>query len=112
MPKSEPVAEDDDDAVRRLLMPVAQHTNLLKKAGVKNIPEDTLAMYREEVFPVELREFVRRLMVVTDYTEMKTVMPKHVTAAYKSMTGKRLIYNRRASRTRRSSKNKAKENEQ
>jgi len=100
MPKHEPDEQESEADVAKLLMPMAQHNSLLKKAGVKNVPLDTLVLFREQVFPEELREFVRRLMVVTDYTEMKTVMPRHVQAAYKSMTGHRLIYKRHKRRAR------------
>jgi hypothetical protein len=101
MPKHEQEPENEDEAITRLLMPISEHSNLLKKASVKNVPEDTLRYLREDVFPDELREFVRRLMVVTDYTKgMKTVMPKHVYAAYKSMCGKRLVYKRRTPKRR------------
>lgn len=91
MPKHENASESEE-VIKALLMPVSQHTSLLKKAGVKNIPEETLRLYREDLFPAELREFVRRLLVVTDYSNMKTIMPKHVTAVYKSITGKTLLY--------------------
>ena len=111
MPKSEFNDREDDETIARLLMPASQHINLFKKAGAKNIPPETVNLYREEVFPSELREFVRRMMVVTDYTGMKTVMPKHVSAAYKSMTGKALIYTRHAA-SRSKSKVKSKEPEQ
>lgn len=101
MPKHEISADEpegEDEAVAKLLMPISQHSNLLKKASVKNIPEDTMALFREQVFPAELRDFVHRLMVITEYTGMKTVMPKHVSTAYKLTTGNRLIYKRRAKR--------------
>ena len=91
MPKHEEERESEE-VIKLLLMPISQHTNLLKKAGVKNIPEETLRLYREDIFPAELREFVRRLVVVTDYSDMKTIMPKHVSTVYKSITGKTLLH--------------------
>lgn len=73
------------------LIPPAQTNALLKKAGVKNIPRSTRLYYRQKRIPKKLRELVRLCVVFTEYTGMKTVMPKHVTAAYKKMSGKTLI---------------------
>jgi len=91
---------NEDEAVERLLMPVAQHTNLLKKAGVKIIPENTMILMREHVFPLELRDFVRRIIILMDYADMTTVMPEHVCAAYESKTKKILAYHPRRRRRR------------
>lgn len=65
----------------------------MKKAGTARMSSSAVAYLKNQRVKAVLRELTRLSVLYADYSGVKTIAPKHVASAHRTMTGRTLLAN-------------------